>query len=177
MNLVEREGGLAETLRLQAEQVKSSLHVATPGIIERFDPERRTADIQPVIREQWMVEGEIEHHPLPLLLDVPVFFPAAGGYQITLPVQAGDECLVVFADRCIDAWFQSGGIQNQMEIREHDLSDGFAFVGFSSLPRATAIPSPEGLTLAHQSGSAGITITEDEVRLWGNVRVNDMTIP
>ena len=28
-------------------------------------------------------------------------------------------------DMCIDAWWQSGGIQNQVERRRHDLSDVF----------------------------------------------------
>ena len=48
--------------------------------------------------------------PLPLLLDCPVYFPSGGNCTLTFPVQPGDECLVVFASRCIDAWWQSGGV-------------------------------------------------------------------
>ena len=29
-------------------------------------------------------------------------FPGGGGFALTFPVAAGDECLVVFASRCID---------------------------------------------------------------------------
>ena len=51
---------------------------------------------------------------------------------MTFPVKKDDECLVVFSSRCIDAWWQSGGIGVQAELRMHELSDGFAFVGVRS---------------------------------------------
>ncbi|MFW8450019.1 Gp138 family membrane-puncturing spike protein, partial [Klebsiella pneumoniae] len=62
---------------------------------------------------------------LPLLVDVPVVFPRGGGCTLTFPVKPGDECLVIFADRCIDFWWQSGGIQEPVDERMHDLSDAF----------------------------------------------------
>lgn len=55
---------------------------------------------------------------LPILPDVPVVFPGGGGFALTFPVAAGDECLVVFASRCIDAWWQSGGVGEPMEPRD-----------------------------------------------------------
>ena len=73
---------------------------------------------------------------MPVLKDVPVYFPGSKTTGITWPVNAGDECLVVFADACIDAWFQNGGVQNAITVRQHDYSDGFAFVGFRSKPNA-----------------------------------------
>jgi len=66
---------------------------------------------------------------LPLLLDCPVVFPRGGGCTLTFPVAEDDECLVVFASRCIDAWWSAGGVQVQSEFRMHDLSDGFAIPG------------------------------------------------
>ena len=65
---------------------------------------------------------------------MPVVFPGGGGFALTFPVAAGDECLVVFASRCIDAWWQSGGVGEPMEPRMHDLSDGFALIGVRSQP-------------------------------------------
>lgn len=52
-----------------------------------------------------------------------------GGCTLTFPIAEGDECLVIFASRCIDAWWTAGGVQVQSEFRMHDLSDGFAIVG------------------------------------------------
>ena len=57
--------------------------------------------------------GGQQHMPLPLLLDCPVYFPSGGNCTLTFPVQPGDECLVVFASRCIDAWWQSGGVRTR----------------------------------------------------------------
>lgn len=48
----------------------------------------------------------------------------AGGFYITLPVAKGDECMLIFQDMCLDAAWQSGGINNpQLDKRRHDLSD------------------------------------------------------
>ena len=69
---------------------------------------------------------------------MPVYFPSGGNCTLTFPVKPGDECLVVFASRCIDAWWQSGGVQDQAEMRMHDLSDGFVFVGCA---RSRVLPS------------------------------------
>ena len=55
---------------------------------------------------------------------------------MTFPIAEGDECLVVFGARCIDAWWQLGGVQGQAELRMHDLSDGFVLAGVRSQPRA-----------------------------------------
>ena len=51
---------------------------------------------------------------------------------------AGDECLVVIASRCIDAWHHNGGVQSQTDFRMHNLSDGFVIVGPFSSPAASA---------------------------------------
>ena len=64
------------------------------------------------------------NHVFCVLSDVPVFMP------VPFEVNAGDACLVIFADRDIDAWFESGEAEVPPSGRMHSLSDGFAFVGF-----------------------------------------------
>ena len=49
---------------------------------------------------------------------------------VPFEVNPGDACLVIFADRDIDAWFESGEAEVPPSGRMHNLSDGFAFVGF-----------------------------------------------
>ena len=65
---------------------------------------------------------------LPLLYDVPVFMP------VPFEVNPGDACLVVFADREIDAWLEGAG--ETKSGRMHSLSDGFAFIGFRRMHNA-----------------------------------------
>lgn len=81
-------------------------------------------------------------------------FPRGGGCTLTFPVKAGDECLVIFADRCIDFWWQSGGVQEPVDDRQHDLSDAFCIVGPQSQAQkiggistgATQLRSDDGST-------------------------------
>lgn len=79
--------------------------VASPGIIQSFDSTTQTVSVQLAIREKRYNDGEETWEDVPLLVDVPVVFPRAGGYLLTLPIAPGDECLVIFGDNCMDAWW------------------------------------------------------------------------
>lgn len=140
--------------------MRAGLWTALPGIIQSFSGGGDfplTCAVQPAIkvlvRQQ---DGSIVSTPLPLLVDCPVQFPSGGNCTLTFPVAPGDECLVVFANRCIDAWWQSGGIQEQAEVRMHDLSDGFVLLGFRSKPRALANVSTTATQLRSENGATYI---------------------
>ena len=47
-----------------------------------------------------------------------------------MPVSPGDSCLVLFNDRDIDNWYESGAVTAPNTARTHDLSDGLVIVGF-----------------------------------------------
>jgi hypothetical protein len=133
MDSRERFDDPEEALRVAMEGMRSGLWTSMPGLIESFDPAALTATVQISIKGVVNgIDGKAQFVNMPLLVDVPVHFPRGGNCTLTFPVSKGDECLVVFAARCIDAWWQSGGVQVPMEPRMHDLSDGFAFVGFFS---------------------------------------------
>ena len=106
---------LTEVKALKKE-IFSSLHCAMPGIVESFDPDTQTVCVQPVVRR-----GSVS---MPLLRDVPVFM------SVPFEVNPGDACLLVFADYDIDAWLESGEVEEPVSGRMHSMSDAFAFVGF-----------------------------------------------
>ena len=116
--LIQAQGKELDVLK---QSIMQEMHVAMPGIVKAYYPDTQSATIQLAIRN---LKGAATIEP-PILTDVPVYLPPP-------MVSAGDECLVVFADMCIDAWFYSGGIGNPISLRRHDLSDGFAFIGFRS---------------------------------------------
>lgn len=131
-----RSGDLSATLSSEREITKEQIKVAMPGIIQSFDPESVTAVVQPGIRcVQRDNDGATITSEYPQLVDVPVIFPRGGGCTLTFPVKPGDECLLVFSDRCIDFWWQNGGVQEAVDPRLHDLSDAFAIVGPQSQAR------------------------------------------
>lgn len=139
---------------------------ALPGIVQSFNAAQQTVVVQPAIRAVvFDVNGVATNMQLPLLLDCPVQFPSGGGFTLTFPVASGDECLVVFASRCIDAWWQSGGVQNQAVMRMHDLSDGFAVLGFSSVPRVIGSVSASATQLRSNDGSTYVEVGPSEITL------------
>lgn len=141
------------------------IRVAAPGIIQSFNPAEQTVKVKCAVREKVDLNGTQTWEEIPLLLDVPIVLPRSGGYVLTMPIQKGDECLVVFADNCIDGWWQSGGVQNQVEIRRHDLSDGIAVMGLWSQPNVIPGYSMEGAQLRSLDGGASITISGGTVSI------------
>lgn len=140
--------------------------VAMPGIIQAFDPAEQTVSVRLALREKMIVQNAATNVQIPDLIHVPVVIPRAGGWALTLPIQAGDECLVVFGDMCMDSWWQSGGVQNQLKLRRHSLSDGFAIVGLWNQQRKISSYSTSSAQLRSEDGHtvidlapAGITIT------------------
>lgn len=137
----------------------AQMWTALPGIVVSFNPAKCTAVIQPAIGGvQSGPDGTLQPTTLPMITDVPVVFQRGGGALLTFPVQAGDEALLIFSSRPIDAWFQSGGVQRPASARMHDLADAFALVG------PLAAPSVPG----------GISATSTQLRSYDGSTVVDL---
>jgi len=155
----ERYADQEEAMRAAMDGSRASLWTAIPGIVVSFDPVAVTASIQPAIKGVAQGQnGKFSGINLPVLPDVPVVFPHGGGCTLTFPIEPGDEVLVVFAARCIDAWWQSGGVQYPMEPRMHDLSDGFAIPGPMSQAKKIGGISTTAVQLRSDDGAASISI-------------------
>ncbi len=155
----------------------TDLRVAVPGIIQSFDPAEQTVTVQPAIKEHVADgEGNVTEMALPLLLDVPIVFPKSGGFVLTMPINAGDECLVVFSDMCIDGWWAHGDIQIQEEIRRHDLSDAFAILGPCSQVKKLSNYNNNACELRTTDGSQCIEITQSHINLKGTILKNGVAL-
>ena len=117
-----------EVLMALKREIMESLHVALPGIVERFDPETGTADVRPALRRRIGADGEAA--AVPILREVPVFLPDFSDPDLKLDVRPGDMCLLIFADVNTDGWYETGSATLPASGRTHDWSDAFAFVGF-----------------------------------------------
>lgn len=163
------------------QSIMSTLRVAIPGIIQSFDPETVTAVVQIAIKGMERdASGSEASVNLPLLVDVPVVFPRGGGCTLTFPVKEGDECLVIFADRCIDFWWQNGGVQEPVDGRMHDLSDAFAIPGPQSQAKkisgisntSTQLRTDDGTAFIELATGGAVTITSPQVTINGPLQVN-----
>lgn len=138
---------------------QACLWTALPGIIESVDLSAMTCVVQAAIQAPINDEnGDTTFVNLPLLLDVPIVFPSAGGFTITFPLAAGDEVLVVFGSRAIDAWWQSGGTQKPVESRMHDLSDAFAIPGPKSQANLVSGISSSKLQIRNDAGTVYLSV-------------------
>lgn len=148
-------------MRVGLEGHQTRIWTALPAIVQTFDPVRMVADVQPtitgIVRNP---DGRFSELQLPLLGDCPVVFPGGGGVTLTFPISPGDEVLVVFASRCIDAWWQLGGVQGQAEQRMHDLSDGFVLPQVRSQPRRFTV-SAAAAQLRTDDGTVLIELNPD----------------
>lgn len=154
MDQRERSADQEEMIRLALKAMQSRIWTALPGIVEKFDADRMTVDVQPTINGVARAQdGSTFDLQMPVIPDCPVMFQGGGGATFTFPIAAGDECLLIFASRCIDSWWGQGGVQGQDELRMHNLSDGFAIVGLRSLPRAISV-DPNVVRLRNDDDSA-----------------------
>lgn len=159
MDVRERAGDYEESIRAALDGRQVRMWTSLPGIIQSFDPDEMTAVVQPAIKGKIAKsDGTVQALNLPLLLDCPVIFPSGGGVTLTFPIKQGDECLVWFAARGIDFWWQLGGIQLPAEARMHDLSDGFVQVGPRSQPRVLSNISTTHAQLRSDDGAAFVDL-------------------
>lgn len=143
-------------MRFWKNNVLLELNCHQVGMITAFDATKQTASIQ--LASLRVIGGLAIRYPL--LVDVPVFVPAGGDARLTLPVTAGDTCLVLFNDRDLDNWFSSGsGATEPNTERKHSLADGLALVGFRSL--ANSIPNYSSTNAELVNGTGYVSVEKN----------------
>ena len=191
MDARERYSSPEVTLRALLDGMRNALWTALPGSVVSFDADKVTVVVQPAIGGTVIQpDGSRKAVNLPVITDIPVCFPRGGGCTLTFPIAAGDECLIVFASRAIDAWAQSGGVQPPSDARRHDLSDAFAIVGPQSQANKisnistskTQLRSDDGATyveldatgqIVNITAPGGMTIDAPTVHFTGAVSVDE----
>lgn len=136
------------------------------GTIVSFDSTKQTASVQIA---SLAVFGD-KTVPYPVLTQCPVFVPSGGNGCLTMPVSSGDSCLVLFNDRDIDNWYESGAVTAPNTARTHDLSDGLVIVGF----RHQANPIPDYSVDVELRNNTAIVGLEDNGKI--SIRNQDTTL-
>ena len=156
-------------------KVNFNLRCCIPGVIQQYDPKTNTASIQPAIREEIVNEDNtVQYMNLPILVNVPMVFPSCSVGSIKMLLKQGDECLVLFSDLSIDNFWKYANVQNPIEVRRHDLSDGIAIPCVLSQPNTKQF---NGTGIEITSGNSKISITKDEITFknsYGNVTLTQI---
>lgn len=169
MDYRERITSDADTHAAAINKVQTGLWTALPGIIQTTSlgkDGQLTSTVQPAIMSRVLQpDGSRKDVELPLLVDVPIVYPRGGPYTLTFPLSKDDEVLVIFASRCIDNWWATGGVQPQHELRFHDLSDGFAIPGPFSQKSKIANVSDKTVQLRTNDGKMYAEIDDPNKKL------------
>lgn len=158
--LIERPGNvtptLTDTLRTAIESYLITLNTAIPGKIVSYDPSLQSATVQPLFKRTFTSGSVVD---LPQITNVPVQFPRTASSHIHLPLSGGDPCLLIFAQRSLDPWKQSGGCVDPDDDRRHDLSDAIAIPGVSAFNNPFEVSDPEAITI--KNGDTEIIVKDD----------------
>jgi hypothetical protein len=161
----ERVNNLFVGVRAAAKALEADIWTALPGIVQSFTASSElTVSVQPAIRvQQRLPNGMWNYITLPVLIHCPVLFSGGGGFVATFPISKNDEGLIIFSSRCIDNWWVQGGVQNQAELRMHDLSDGFFLPRCFSNPNVPPNISTSTAQLRTLDGTCYVEIAEGGV--------------
>jgi len=171
---------MATVLEAVKRSVKLEMHCVQIGVIKSFAAGTQLATIEIAMKQiiEISEDGTKVFQEYPLLLECPVMTLFGGNSFINLPIQPGDNCIVLFNDRDIDTWVNNGPGASPTTSRLHDISDAIAIVGIR--PLTNSIPNFLGSGIRiYMDGqnsidltSAGITINADQVTINSNVTIN-----
>ena len=139
-------------------EMMKDVGTSIPGHFITFDPATQLAQIQIGV-QRVDVNGET-FEPSPLI-ECPVAFMGGSEYFIEHQIDEGDECLIVFSQRCIDGWVNTGGIANNPIMRFHDFSDAAILPGLRSQPNAIQSFENNGVRLRNKAGDKFIWLKND----------------
>lgn len=143
------------------EQAKNNammdVRVSMPAKIISFDPSTKTAQVEICMQ---MVDDDDTATEYPPLTDCPCLFTRGGGFHVVHPYSEGDSGLVLFSDRCLDGWFESGRSAPPMDFRIHSMSDAYFIGGADHLGNVSPIVS-DAIFIGKDDNSAGLQINSD----------------
>lgn len=163
-----RDAEEAVRIRELIDRVLAGMNTCIPGTIESFDDATQTVSVQPAIQKRTVIDGQESFLDPPKLTNVPLVFNfgATAGFALTFPVNAGDPCLIFFAQRAIDNWHDHGGLQPPEEAsgsRHHSMTDAFVILAPSPIPDVLGSWESSGIEIRNRAHDSMVTVKDDAV--------------
>ncbi len=163
-----RTPSLSELLAVHADTTRRSVNVALPGRVEKYDSAEQKADVKPLVNNLTADrDGNEIVEELPVIPGVPIAFPRAGGFFLTLPVKAGDLVTLIVCDRSVDNYKSGRGVVTDPDdFRAHDWSDAIAIPGFYPFGRSVGDSGVSSNLVLGRENGAQIHVKPDLVSLY-----------
>lgn len=154
----------------------AQMHVAMPAKIISFNAASQTVSVQPSNRMKVTLEDVVKFVDLPQLHDIPVILPFSqtAGFCLTLPIQAGDTCLLIIPDRSMESFLTGdgspstpyvGGNLQTSNVRAHNLADAIAIPGLSTSSKALPEYSTSAVELRDKERKSFISLGPDGIEI------------
>lgn len=151
---------LPDVFEMYNKNLKINFFCHAVGTIREFNSENQTCQVEIAYKKQIQVNGQPTLSPYPLLIDCPLVMILGGDAGLTMPIKAGDDCLVLFNDRDIDNWFKGGYDDAPNTSRLHSISDGVVLAGIRNLQNSIADYDADNVHLFNDAASLKITPTK-----------------
>lgn len=135
----------------------SNINTCLPATIETYDPATKKASVKPLLKRT-LNGQEID---TPVIENVPIIFPCTATAVVSLPINTGDGCLIVFSQRSIDDWLSKGGNIAPTDPRLFDLSDAIAIPGLFNFKDSGRTITGENVEIYNDNGKIEIQGTDD----------------
>jgi len=145
----------ATIFRTTFRELMKGVCTCIPGNVRTFDAELQRAQVQIGIQSVSVSGATIEPPPI---VDVPVLFLGGTQYSVAHQIDPGDEGLILFSQRCIDAWKQTGGVASNPLARFHSAHDALFIPGFRPLATRISGFANDGIRLQSRDGSVHVWI-------------------
>lgn len=183
-----------ELIDLKFWQNALKLNTSIPAIIDDFNAEQQTVSAIPAIMAKYVsLDGIVSYLPYPKIIDIPLAIQQGNGISITYPIKKGDVCTLIFSQRSIDNFIESGEISEPFDginkvtsvLRCLDMSDAMCFPGIIANKKIQNY-STSAVEIRNEDSSVKISLSENDLNFsqgganikmsGGNIEINGLTV-
>jgi len=148
-------------------EIEGNIHTSIPAVVESYDKSGPSVTAKPIIQKVYE-DGQV--FPFQPIASIPVIFPRSSRFHCSFPLKRGDGVLLIFSERSLEAWLNSGKELPPTSTAKYSLTDAMAIPGLFSLGQGSQISSADEFELVFDdvkftSNGQDFTLTNGEAIL------------
>lgn len=147
-----------ELFKLAFHEQMKDVGTSIPGHVVAFDPKTQLAQLQIGIKRTDKA-GNV-YDPA-VLIECMIQFTGGSSFHIEHQIDPGDEGIIIFSQRCIDGWVNTGGVASNPILRFHDVNDAYFIPGIRSQPNVITGFDNNGIKLRNKTGDKFVWLKND----------------
>ena len=143
-------------------QKLDQFRVAFIGQVVKFDSDKQTVDVKPVVTEPtYKPDGSVENMAWPQINNIPLCNIGFDTWFVTMPVAVGSNVLVVCSDLGIEQWFKRGQSMNNTNEARHSLNNAIAIAGVNPSTKSISNFFMGGPEIRDKTGNISLQISSN----------------